>query len=56
MEYFYAELNGASRVKALLRTGDPNMASPTMISIPAYDESLLGKLHLGGGVFEGPEE
>jgi hypothetical protein len=55
MEYVYAELNGSGRVKALLRTPDGEIASPTMISVPAYDESLLGKLHVGGGVFEEAE-
>ena len=54
MEYCYAELDGSDHVKALLRT-ETEMSSPTLIPIASLDESLLGRLHVGGGVFEEPE-
>ena len=51
MLYCYAELDGTNRVKALLRT-ETEMSSPTLIPIASLDESLLGQVHVGGGVFE----
>lgn len=60
MEFIYAELNEAGRVKAVTRAHS-EIVSPTMVRIAAYDEALLGAVHTGAdgegfGVFEEPEE
>ena len=54
MRYYYAELDGSSKVKCILDT-DRQIISASMISIMSADTSLLGKIHVGEGVFEAPE-
>ena len=51
MFYFYAQIDGANKVTAVSQLGAPIVAAH-MISIPAYDESLLGKpYNPGDGTF-----
>lgn len=54
MRYFYAELDGSSKVKCILDT-DREIVAASMIPIGSPDVSLLGKSHVGDGVFEAPE-
>ena len=54
MRYYYAELDGSSKVKCILETDKP-IESATMIQIGSFDTSLLGRSHVGDGVFEVPE-
>lgn len=51
----YAELNEDNTCKAILNT--PNVINePSMIEIPSYDESYLGKMYVDGEWIEIVEE
>lgn len=54
MRHFYAELNGSSIVKCILDT-DREVVLATMVPITSLDSSLLGKRHVGAGIFEDVE-
>lgn len=55
MEFVYAEVDEDGVVFAVSSVS-AMIEKPTMIQVPAFDETLLGKVHVGDGVFEDAQE